>query len=251
MTSESENQGFEPLSLDRKPPWPRRSDIAFGPGKVENLDPRTIACVDRLLSRPNLGIHADAFKQAADMIVTSLSEGRHDPSPCDVFFFPIAYLYRHAIELLLKDAIGYDAIRLCVIPHSEQLDKILYSHDLYSLWNQLKPAIDEVWPDSEADSTSAAERGISQFHQLDRSGQAFRYPTGKDGSPSIGNGKTPLELVDLEQLANVAGGLCAFLDGCISGFMEALSNMPGRLVNHAYTRISERGFTRRDSQTPG
>lgn len=221
----SDGQGFEPLSLDRELPWPRRSDIAFGPGKVGNLDPRTIACVDRLLFRPNLGIHADAFKQAADMIVAGLSEGRYAPFPCDVFFFPIAYLYRHAIELLLKDAIGYGT-RLCVIRRSEQLDEILDSHNLYKLWNQLKPAIREVWPDSETDSTRAAERIISQFHQLDKTGQAFRYPTGKDGSPPVGTGQTPLELVDLEQLAEVAVGLCSFLDGCISGFMEALSNMP-------------------------
>lgn len=93
----ADDEGFVPLSSSIELPWPKRSDIAFGPSEVGDINKRTIACVDRLLSTPNLVIHADAFKQSADMIVDALVEGKHDPFPCDVFFFPIAYLYRHAI----------------------------------------------------------------------------------------------------------------------------------------------------------
>ena len=205
--------------------WPRRRDVAFGPGTLSRLDRRNMACVDSLLARPNLGSHANAFKEAASMIVTNLSEGGHDPFPCDPFFFPVAYLYRHAIELLLKEAIGY-AVRLDLISHSKQLEVVLSSHNLYGLWNKLKPGIKAFWPDAERDSLCAAERIVAQFHRVDKTGQALRYPTAKDGAPLPTADGIALDVVNLQQLGSVAGGLCNFLNGCISGFDEAWSNMP-------------------------
>lgn len=203
-------------------PWPTPSDIAFGTKTSRKFNRRTIANVGWLLTRPELGTRADAFRKAADMVVAGLSEGKYDPFSCDVYFFPIAYLYRHAIELSLKEAIGY-GIRLSLIQHSPKLDKILNGHNLYVLWNKLKPALQQFWPNAETDSLRAAERIISQFHKIDKTGQAFRYPAERDGSPTVD--QNSLELVDLEQLSKVSAGLCTFLDGCISGFDDALSSM--------------------------
>ena len=209
------------IDIDRR--WPKRGDVVFGQSAFPYFDERTVACVDRLLYRPDLWIYADAFKGAADFIVAGLSEGKH-PGPCDIFFFPVAYLYRHAIELLLKKGLGY-AIRLQLIENDEQVQEVLGDHNLYALWNKLKPAIQACWPEAEKGSNRDAERIIAQFHEVDKSGQAFRYPARKDGAPSLKGSEKPLEVVDLLQLGNVAGGLCAYLDACASGLGDALSNV--------------------------
>ncbi len=204
--------------------WPKRTDSAFGPRIEGDDDLRTVACIDWLLGNPDLGVRADGLKRAADIIVEGLSEGKSEPSSCDVFFFPIAYLYRHSVELLLKEAIRYGAA-LGLVTRDVKLERLLKSHNLYALWNKLKPAIQAVWPAGPPEELRAAERIIAQFHKIDRTGQAFRYPAVKSGTAASKSGDT-LNLVDLVQLSKVAGGICNFLDGCISGFDNALSNLP-------------------------
>lgn len=205
-------------------PWPKKSDVAFGGGHKADLSLPTIACIDRVIMHPNLTIHADAFREAADMIVDTLRDGQY-LFPPDKFFLPIAFLYRHAIELTLKEAVE-NAIRIGLIDSNERTKEVIGGHSLHRIWNILKPAIVEFYPKTDEDSEEDAERIILQFHELDKSGQAFRYPKSKDGRPSF-EGVTNLpRIVDLVKLKEVAVGLCSFLDACISGFDDAFSNMP-------------------------
>jgi hypothetical protein len=212
------------MTDDIQLPWPKTHDVAFGRGSRPDLNYPAIALVERFLHNPCLTIHADAFREAADMIVQDIAEGRY-PLSADKLFFPVAYLYRHAIELSLKEALDY-AVRLQLITNNERLDEVLSEHALYPLWNKLKPAIEVFWPNADTGSLRATERIISQFHELDKTGQAFRYPTAKDGTPSLSKVPNPPKVVDMEQLKVVAPGLCNFIDGCTSGFMEAWSKMP-------------------------
>jgi hypothetical protein len=55
------------------------------------------------------------------------------------------------------------------------------------------------------------EKVVMQFHQLDKSGQAFRYSKDKDGKRYLD--EVP-EFVSLDQLQDVMGRVHNFLHGC-------------------------------------
>lgn len=212
------------LREETKLNWPKRTDIAFGIGTRSIRDDRIVACAGRALAQREYDFRAAGFQKAADIIVESLSEGGNRPFSCDSLFLPVAYLYRHAVELLLKEAIGY-GVRLNLITRDAKLQKLLVGHNLYSLWFRLKPALEAICPDGPKDELSAAERIIQQFHEIDKTGQRFRYPMVR-GCRAQSEFHESVEWVDLDQLSEVAGGLCNFLGGCISMFDDALSNMP-------------------------
>ena len=204
--------------------WPKKGNVAFGAGdSVVSGDP-TVAWVDWMIESPDVNLHAAAYREAANLIVLALAEGQHSWG-YDKFFFPVAYLYRHAIELSLKECISY-AVQLQLIQNDEELRKVIDGHNLYKLWNKLKPGIEYFWSGSDREPVIAAETVISEFHQLDKSGQEFRYPLTKEGKRSLSSSSAKLHSVDLEQLRDVAGGVCTFLDGCTAGFSNTLDSLP-------------------------
>src|SRR5262245_10986134 len=82
----------------KKLPWPKQGDKAFsskGRGKSFNV--------------PNVSYwplpqHASAFLNAANMLVCTYEEAPQRPYH-DNLVFPVVYLYRHFLELKLKDLI--------------------------------------------------------------------------------------------------------------------------------------------------
>jgi hypothetical protein len=82
---------------------------------------------------------ADGFKEAADLIVDGLSEGKRLEHP-DKFFWPVSYLYRHALELKLKEILR--------TAHQLSLTSLeptkLGSHDLMFLWKRAREAL-KAW----------------------------------------------------------------------------------------------------------
>ncbi len=212
------------MDEEKERPWPRKGDVAFGRGSHPDLLTKKIATIDHLILHPHIGYHADGFREAADIIVDRLERENYMFYPGNLFA-PIAYLYRHAIELDLK--LGIEAaIAIELVERTRKVEDVLSGHNLHRLWNVLKPAILKFWSDSSPDVPNAAEQIIRQFHDLDKSGQSFRYATTTDGRPSIEDSPNVPRHVDLVELKKVAGGLCSFLDGCYSGFDDAYSNMP-------------------------
>ncbi len=191
-------------------PWPKTGDKAFAAasdGKFFQLS---------FIFPGFAGPHAEAFKESADMILAAReNESRH----YDSFFYPVAYLYRHALELKLKEVIKY-GIRLEFLDRSNRLDKLLGAHDLDALWAKAKHVINERWPDDEDNSTKAVEQVIKEFHQADESGQAFRYHRDRDGN-RFSHENLP-DRIDPNALRETMDNVWAFLDGCCCGLSEAL-----------------------------
>lgn len=191
-------------------PWPEKDDKPFinggyGPTQA-NLD-----WFDSFIFTKDL-IIAEAFKEAADKVVDNLETGNNFAHP-DKFFFPVAYLYRHAFELGFK-CIVRDGINLGIITESNSVKKIIKDHNLCKLWNKARSILEEVWPDGDKDTLTNAERIILQFHKLDSSGQEFRYATDVEGNPNL---KDAPKLVDLINLKAVSNNLFSFLDSCSNG----------------------------------
>ena len=159
----------------------------------------------------------DGFKRAGDCVI---QEAVGDSSRIrDWLFYPAAYLYRHYIELSLKNLI---------LDGSEVLDRTLLrnaldSHDLRSLWREVRRILEAVWPHGEPSTLHAAEQIILEFHRIDPTGQGFRYAANKTGGPFLG--ELP-QAFCLQNLAQTMDGLHNFLEGALCGITELLADIP-------------------------
>ena len=111
--------------------WPKAGDNPFLlDGSSSNRS--TLANLQWLVRfRTDDSVLAEGFKEAADMIVAELERGENSKHP-DIYFFPVAYLYRHSVELQMKEILR-QAISLGLVEKSEKLNEVLGDHSLASL----------------------------------------------------------------------------------------------------------------------
>lgn len=121
---------------------------------------------------------AEGFAEAAEAIFVSWQSG---PRPNDRLLLPLIYNYRHALELALKQAIRETAARLRFDGHYETvLDpdelethlKRKQSHRLGPLAQQLTGLLERLALERLPAETMSL---LARLHQLDPSGEAFRY----------------------------------------------------------------------------
>ena len=123
-----------------------------------------------LLSSPMYPQHAEAFKIAADMILDAHQSTERGPHH-DTLVFPVLYLYRHCLELRLKDLVML-GVRTGLFDLSE-VEEMLGEHKLCPLWARAKKLIQDGYPDD--DEAATAESIINEFHRIDKHGQTLRY----------------------------------------------------------------------------
>ncbi|PZU95925.1 MAG: hypothetical protein DCE90_10800 [Pseudanabaena sp.] len=143
------------------------------------------------------GIYAGAYRKAAENLTTILLAGNsfHDIDPC-----PIIFLYRHSIELYLKEIclLGYDLFNLLdkqLLLHGRDLeiDKLWNNHKLSPLVNVLRKISDQLnWKWDLEDSFNHFknfvdfEAAIAEIDELDSGSYTFRYPYDKNtGTASL------------------------------------------------------------------
>ena len=158
-----------------------------------------------------------AFKEAGDKIVKEILRD-DDGMPADIYFMPVAYLYRHSLEIKLKQIIrlGSD---LNLMDYDRKLNSMMGKHQLHPLWNYAREIIENHWLDGEKKDLNAAGKIIQEFHRIDYSGQKFRYSKTRTGNNTLRN--MP-ESVDLTHLQDVFEAVFNFLDGCEMGLNEAV-----------------------------
>lgn len=192
-------------------PWPKKGNKAFatvGNGKAFRLN-------DSFWKYPQ---HADAFLKAAEMVIAAYEDDRRD---MDDLFFPVAYLYRHCLELKLKDLVrvGID-LRFF---QEAKVRELLGGHDLAKLWNQVKKLLDDAWPGADQSPVKGIEAVVNEFHQSDRDGQAFRYPADKSGKRHR-HEKLP-KAISLTTLRKTMEGVYRMLDSSHDFFHNYLSSL--------------------------
>ena len=197
--------------MTKKMPWPVKGNKVFtavGEGKRFDLS-------STLWRYPE---HAEAFLTAAEMVIDSYDDNR---LRADDLFFPVAYLYRHCLELKLKDM-----IRVGIDIHFFQkakVEKILAEHNLAKLWTQVKKLLQDAWPGADQSPLQGIEAVVNDFHQVDREGQAFRYATDKSGKRHR-HEKLP-KAISVVALREVMEGVFSLLDACESFFRAYLSDV--------------------------
>ena len=146
-------------------------------------------------SKPNDGFenwsqYAYGYKQALNIIIEKFST-TESPINYKDLVFPIFFLFRHLTELLLKEIL---------IDYHKFINKdfpIPDTHDLNTLWKQVKPIIIELFFDESAGYLLKKRTNftkldiqklnsiINKLHNLDRNSFSFRYPVDKKGKQAI------------------------------------------------------------------
>lgn len=173
-------------------------------------------------------LYARGYREAADSIVGLVDEGLPSHPPVDMIVYPVAFMYRHSVELRLKEIILSCGQLLL------QRDKYRQTHRLTDLWQQALDLIPLVYDDIGHEETDEdkeiierVQKSISKIDDLDEAATAFRYPVTTKDLPSL-HGRKHLHL---GELASFYGEL---LDA-----LESLSAWLGELTQLKYEWLSE------------
>lgn len=179
--------------------WPDVPRTAFAPATGYTYS----SAAGSVVQRQSLTLYAIGYADAAKAVFAATGgPGRAN----DVLLFPLGLLWRHAFELLLKEIIwrGREiaAQGKGTFPEHHRLDK---------LWAIAVPLILPLGGDEGADAPEIKNVGaiIGELHAIDETGQAFRYPTLRDGARALDGIPSVL---DLEGFQDAMLAVYNFLD---------------------------------------
>lgn len=154
--------------------------------------------------------YIEGYKKAADNLVAHVISTGCDQ---DTLIYPIAFLYRHYLELLFKNIIenGYKLLN--------SKKGYAKNHSLDSLWNNTKDIINEIWEEKENSKEEEIEHFITEIIKIDKSSQAFRYTKDKEGNEYL----TQVELINIRHLSVCINSISDHLEGISTYITESLS----------------------------
>jgi hypothetical protein len=168
---------------DDNPPMPRKGDLL-----VRNDDdvtaPRTTACLNPTWGSPEHG-YTQGYWRGARILVQHVIDTQLNQ---DYLAYPIIFLYRHHVELALKDLIRR-APGLIGRPNSQLETHHLGNHRLDWLWQDLKQIFDAIaepdWGKPDDADIEGIDDYIRQLCELDPDSYRLRYPRSKRDAPSL------------------------------------------------------------------
>lgn len=159
-------------------------------------------------------LYADGFREAADRLIKSIDEDRFN---LDFLIYPIVFLYRHHLELRLKEIIINGGMLF------DQSYKIPVDHRLDALWSKARLTLKRVWPKGSESDLVQVDAVIKEFSEVDPKSESFRYPihnkTGKSQIPR------DLKLINVRHLKDAIEGTCELLDGASQGIRGHLEDI--------------------------
>jgi hypothetical protein len=189
--------------------------MIFGP-RPKTMNVNLIACIEPWNFSP--WDYARKYKRAADELLLAVAERN---LPIDTVAHPIAFLYRHALELAIK---GFVAT-------VEGLESGAYKspcrHNLSDLWGKAKPLVDRnfhlfsfVEKPKLKCRLEAIDRIVNQISQHDPESFAFRYTTTKDHQPILKD----LKEFDFNTFAAEVENAMHLLGGMTDNLLAALQS---------------------------
>ncbi len=150
-------------------------------------------------------IIAKGFKEAADIVVGHVTE---EDLRQDRYLFPVAFLYRHALEVSIKHL-----LRECAKLFNATADSQIAHHDLAELWTQAQTYLVRLNKTGTEDFVRPISKAVEEFKLYDRNAQAFRYATTKQGTANLCDFP---EAVTLSNTMSVMSEVFLRLDSCVS-----------------------------------
>src|SRR6185437_9751000 len=198
------------------PPPPRKGDVLVR----SDLPDLSNACLN--IQNGGYLPYAEAYLRGTHRLVQHVIDAQRDQ---DFLVYPIVFLYRHHIELILKDILRRVPYLTSTKP-SEAETRHLNSHSLHELWQDLKlrlPAMAESagWGSLDLQDVEGIDSYISQLMRLDPDSCRFRYARSKKGGPSL---PSKLKLINLRHFAEMMERLVSYLDA-IDSAVDHLEEM--------------------------
>jgi hypothetical protein len=117
----------------------------------------------------------DAFKLAADMILDAHEAAKVGPHN-DHLLYPVLYLYRHCLELKLKDLVRLGVT--CGDFKFSEVKGMLGGHHLQPLWSKVALLFSNHCPkDGEL---REVRKTVLNFDRIDEDGNTLRYDRSRD-----------------------------------------------------------------------
>lgn len=189
--------------------WPDVARKCFVGGGPHDMN----ACVDWVLGSGFTGMQAyiDGYRNAAEALFEHAA-GCQRMSP-ELLLFPLAFLWRHHIELALK---GIIILGKEIAGEEGSFDP---GHRLTLLWRQAKPYIVHQG-DPDAPELAHIEENIADFSAIDPHADGFRYPMNRKGdAPSLAGAP---QTVSVRKLHEATLAISNFLDAVHMSQVQAL-----------------------------
>lgn len=162
------------------------------------------------------GAYAQAYRSSASRL---LEKSSHDELR-DIGACPVVFLYRHSLELYLKEILicGQKLLHHQGKPTQSLEDILKSNHNLSKLCDAIKALHSQIAWEWDSELERDMER-IKEFDKLDPQSSSFRYPNLKNGSAALGEGfqfdlqhfSNGMEEV-LEKLDAIACGIAGVVD---------------------------------------
>ena len=153
--------------------WPtkkrRLSNPAADPTKPDSCNLHWLASI----TGADDGIVATYFIVAANRLVELVVKNEIGNPDC--LFMPIAFLYRHGTELILKDLIQLGTALGVIQPEEASQCDISKEHRLNTLWALTEIGLTRRWPNGNKLILENVRAVINDLHNMDPDGQGFRY----------------------------------------------------------------------------
>jgi len=153
--------------------------------------------------------------------------------------FPIVFLYRHYIELKLKEIILNNWEFL------ERIKPFPKGHDIYKLWKICRECLEETdklidpgftqsreYVKQIIGAYNALEADLIKFAEIDPDSQHFRYPVDSQGNPILVDNKLLSKL--RSELPGLVKRISYNLDGISTGIYTILQDKYEHLAQQKY-----------------
>jgi hypothetical protein len=161
-----------------------------------------------LIYSEHLNIYSIGYKRAADILIERIKQNEFT-FDINTLVFPIVFLYRHYLELILKSIIkeGYAVIG--------ERKNVPEHHNLYKLWNKANELRIKANIEIKNKDRDIVFSCIDDFSKIDPFSEAFRYPTKKKRKGKLETESTlpsDLPYLDLRSFSETINNISKILE---------------------------------------
>lgn len=140
----------------------------------------------------------------------------------DIAVHPICFLFRHSLELHLKQIV-WDG--RCLLGEEGRIQQLCKTHNLENLWVETEKIMLAVWSDiPPPEEILLLRQIIGWFQECDASSQSFRYPFNKDLASPLA-GKSHINISTLTSAMKDANFFLEGVSGALSDYLSTQRSM--------------------------
>lgn len=189
--------------------WPDVPRFCFGPG-VRGLD----ANIDWVLAGPHsMTGYVEGYRRAAVAVFDEAVRTRTSP---EYAIFPLAFLWRHHVELALKEIIATGR-SIAGDPWG-----FPEHHRLMDLWRDAKLHVVEMGPPHSPEIENV-EANLREFEKVDPFSLGFRYPVERrTGTRTLANAPATVNLETLHAAMDAVSNFLSAVQSVLTEQLDAL-----------------------------